>query len=154
MRVRLLGPVDVIAGGAVRPVSGLRRKAILAILGLHAGEIVSSDRLTDMVWGDGAPALNTLQSHVSHLRSVFGSKAAILAKPPGYVLDLGDEGTDVQLAERLLRQAARSADPALRVRELREALAMWRGRPLADVAGLAWLGSIPSCSARVCRSRW
>jgi DNA-binding SARP family transcriptional activator len=139
MRVRLLGPVDVIADGAVRPVSGLRRKAILAILGLHAGEIVSSDRLTDIVWGDSAPALNTLQSHVSHLRSVFGSKAAILAKPPGYVLDLGDEGTDVRLAERLLRQATRSADPAQGVRELREALAMWRGRPLADVAGIAWL---------------
>jgi hypothetical protein len=73
-----------------------------------------------------------LQSHVSHLRSVLGSKAAILAKPPGYVLDLGDEGTDAQLAERLLRQATRSPDPVQGVSWLREALAMWRGRPLAE----------------------
>ena len=105
MRVRLLGPVDVMVDGAVRPVSGLRRKAILAILGLYAGEIVSADRLQGIVWRDGAPGLNTLQSHVSHLRSVLGSKAAILAKPPGYVLDLGEDGTDVLHAERLLRQA-------------------------------------------------
>ena len=139
MRVRLLGPVDVTVDDTVRPVSGLRRKAILAILSLHAGEIVSADRLKDIVWRDDAPGLNTLQSHVSHLRSVLGSKAAILAKPPGYVLDLGDDGTDVLHAERLLRQASRSADPARSASELREALAMWRGRPLADVTGIAWL---------------
>src|ERR1700758_2735371 len=124
MRVRLLGPVDVTVDDTVRPVSGLRRKAILAILGLYAGEIVSTDRLKDIVWHDDAPGLNTLQSHVSHLRSVLGSKAAILAKPPGYVLDLGDDGTDVLHAERLLRQASRSTDPARSASELREALAM------------------------------
>ena len=140
MRVRLLGPVDVTAGGAVRTVSGLRRKAVLATLALHAGEIVSTGRLADIVWGDAAPptALNTLQSHVSHLRTVLGSKAAILARPPGYVLDLAGEGTDVRLAERLLRQAS-LADPARAAAELREALALWRGEPLADVAGIAWL---------------
>ena len=127
--------------GAVRPVSGLRRKAVLATLALYAGDIVSTDRLADIVWGEDAPptAQNTLQSHVSHLRTVLGSKAAILAKPPGYVLNAGDEGTDARLAERLLRQASRSADPAQRVRELRGALALWRGRPLGDVAGIAWL---------------
>jgi DNA-binding SARP family transcriptional activator len=141
MRVRLLGPIDVMVDGAVRTVSGLRRKAVLATLALHAGEIVSTDRLTDILWGEDAPltAQNTLQSHVSHLRSVLGTKAAIVAKPPGYVLDTGGEGTDAQLAERLLRQATRSADPAQRTRELREALALWRGRPLADVAGITWL---------------
>src|SRR5215472_12331640 len=127
--------------GAVRPVRGLRRKAVLATLALHAGDIVSTDRLADIVWGEDAPptAQNTLQSHVSHLRTVLGSRAAILAKPPGYVLNAGDEGTDARLAERLLRQASRSADPAQRVRELRGALALWRGRPLGDVAGIAWL---------------
>ncbi|HEY7262514.1 MAG TPA: BTAD domain-containing putative transcriptional regulator [Trebonia sp.] len=141
MRVRLLGPVDVVVGGAVRPVSGLRRKAILATLSLRAGEIVSTDRLADIVWGADPPStpVNTLQSHVSHLRTVLGSRAAILAKPPGYVLDVGDEGTDARLAERLMRQAARAPDPVQRVRELREALALWRGSPLADLAGIAWL---------------
>jgi DNA-binding SARP family transcriptional activator/Tfp pilus assembly protein PilF len=127
--------------GGPRPVSGLRRKAVLATLALHDGETVSTDRLVDVVWGETAPptALNTLQSHVSHLRSVLGCKAAILARPPGYVLDLGDDGTDVQLAERLLRQGTQSADPARGARDLREALALWRGSPLADVTGLTWL---------------
>jgi DNA-binding SARP family transcriptional activator len=141
VRVRLLGPVDVMADGGSRPVCGLRRKAVLATLALHGGETVSTSRLVDAVWGQTAPstALNTLQSHVSYLRKVLASKAAILARPPGYVLALGDDGTDVQLAERLLQQGARAADPVRGVRELREALALWRGRPLADVAELAWL---------------
>ena len=141
MRVRLLGPVDVMVDGAVRTVSGLRRKAVLATLALHVGEIISTDRLVDIVWGDAAPptALNTLQSHVSYLRSVLGSKAAILAKPPGYVLDLGDEGTDVRLAERLLRQASLLADPGTRLQSYGRrwrcgAASRWRTSP-----GCAWL---------------
>ena len=127
--------------GAVREVSGLRRKAILATLALRAGEIVSTDFLADVVWGDGAPStvLNTLQSHVSHLRTVFGSKEAILAKPPGYVLALADEGTDVRAAEALLRQASLLTDPARAAAALREALALWRGKPLADLTRIAWI---------------
>jgi DNA-binding SARP family transcriptional activator len=133
MLVRLLGPVDVVVDGEIRPVQGLRRKAVLATLALHGGDVVSTGRLVDAVWGQTAPptALNTLQRHVSHLRTVLGTKAAILARPPGYLLDLPDDGTDVRLAERLLRQGS--------PRDLREALALWRGRPLADVTGLPWL---------------
>jgi DNA-binding SARP family transcriptional activator/tetratricopeptide (TPR) repeat protein len=139
MRVRLLGPVDVMPGSEAKPVSGLRRKAVLATLALQAGEVVSTGRLVDAVWGGCPPAaLNTLQSHVSYLRTVLG-KAAIVARPPGYLLDLGNDGTDVQLAERLLRQGTQSPDPVRAAADLREALALWRGRPLADLAGLAWL---------------
>ena len=141
MLVRLLGPVDVLADGAPRPVRGLRRKAVLATLALQYGEAVSTSRLVYAVWGENAPATapNTMQSHVSHLRGVLGSKDAILARPPGYRLDLGDAGTDVLLAERLLRQGAGSADPVDGIRDLRAALDLWRGVPLADVAGLPWL---------------
>jgi DNA-binding SARP family transcriptional activator/tetratricopeptide (TPR) repeat protein len=141
MQVRLLGPVDVLLDGRPRQVHGLRRTAALATLALHGGEVVSTDRLVDAVWGTAAPstALNTLQSHLSYLRSFLGSKAAILARPPGYVLDLGGDGTDVQVAERLLREGTQSADPVQGVRHLNAALALWRGRPLADLAGLAWL---------------
>src|SRR5690242_18282914 len=125
--------------GEILPVSGLRRKAVLATLALHAGQVVGTGRLVDAVWGETAPAaLNTLQSHVSYLRTVLG-KAAIVARPPGYLLDLGDDGTDVQLAERLLRQGTQAPDPVRAAADLREALALWRGRPLADLAGLAWL---------------
>jgi DNA-binding SARP family transcriptional activator len=141
MQVRVLGPVDVIADGGARPVHGLRRGAVLAVLALHCGEVVSTGRLVDIVWGETAPptAVNTLQAHVSYLRGVLGSKAAIRARPPGYVLDLGADGTDVQLAERLLRQGTRSADPVQGARLLETALALWRGRPLADLVGLPWL---------------
>jgi len=141
MQVRLLGPVDVMADSQRRPVPGLRRKAVLATLALQSGQIVSVSQLAEVVWGDSAPptVLNTLQSHVSQLRHVLGSKPAIRAQPPGYVLDLGPDGTDVQVAERLLQQGQQSADPVLAARWLRAALALWRGRPLADLAGLPWL---------------
>jgi DNA-binding SARP family transcriptional activator len=106
VQVRPLGPVDVSADGESLPVGGLRRKAVLAILALHGGEVVSTGRLVEAVWGEAAPptVTNTLQSHVSHLRGLLRSKAAIVARPPGYILDIGAESTDVQLAERLLRQ--------------------------------------------------
>jgi DNA-binding SARP family transcriptional activator len=141
VQVRLLGPVDVTVEGVARPVSGVRRKAVLAVLALHPGEIVSTGRLIDIIWGDAGPltSANTLQSHVSHLRRVMGSRSAILAQAPGYVLDLGAEATDVEAAERLIGQAAQSSDPAESVRLLEEALAWWRGPALADVTGLAWL---------------
>ncbi|HEX6673473.1 MAG TPA: BTAD domain-containing putative transcriptional regulator [Actinomycetes bacterium] len=140
MKVRLLGPVDVLVDGNPRPVQGLRRTAVLAALALEPGAVVSSDRLVDLVWGDGAPATaaTTLQSHVSHLRRVLGDKAAIAARPPGYVLGAGDGVTDVQAAERLIRLAARSPDPCEQLERLQAAVALWRGRPLADLAGLAW----------------
>ncbi len=139
MQVRLLGPVEVVARDGPRPVPGLRRKAILATLALHEGEPISTSRLLDAVWGDAVPVVNTLQSHLSYLRGVLGDKTAILACPPGYVLHLGGEGTDVRVAERLWGEGAQSADPARRVQRLTEALALWRGRALADVTGLAWL---------------
>src|SRR5215469_1137165 len=92
-------------------------------------------------WGDAPPptVLNSLQTHLSYLRGVLGTKDAILARRPGYVLELPGDGTDVRVAERLLEQAKRPAGSADAVRYLRDALALWRGRPLADVAELAWL---------------
>ena len=113
---------------------------MLAALALRHGEVVSVDGLAEIVWGSATPSTprNTLQSHVSYLRGVLGSKTAIRAQPPGYVLDLG-VGTDVRRAEQLLRCARQAADPAEGVPQLRTALGLWRGRPLAEVAGLDWM---------------
>ena len=81
MQVRLLGPVDVVVDGDPLDVPGLRRKAVLAALALHHGEVVSTDQLLDIVWGpDAAARLNTLQSHVSYLRRVLGGRAVIMAQ--------------------------------------------------------------------------
>src|SRR3954470_13217064 len=113
MKVRLLGPVDVMADGLPRPVPGLRRASVLAALALCAGDVVSTDVLVDVVWGGvaGAGALNTLQRHISYLRTVLGDKGSILSRSPGYRLDIGAEPTDVVVAERLVAQAGRCADP-------------------------------------------
>jgi DNA-binding SARP family transcriptional activator/tetratricopeptide (TPR) repeat protein len=154
VQVRLLGSVDVIVDGQSRPVSGARRKALLAVLALHAGEIVGTDRLIEIVWADGAPVTvyNSIQSHVSNLRRLLTVKTAIVARPPGYVLDLASTGpvsaadlstttdvTDVLQAERLIRLGRQATDPADTVSHLRAALDLWRGPSLADVSGTAWL---------------
>jgi DNA-binding SARP family transcriptional activator len=124
-----------------RPVRGLRRQAVLAMLALNRGHVVSIDRLVQVVWDGTAPpgVANTLQSHVSHLRQVLGSRTAIVARPPGYVLDLDRAATDVELAEDHIDAGTRAADLATAAAHLRDALALWRGRPLADVAELPFL---------------
>jgi DNA-binding SARP family transcriptional activator/Tfp pilus assembly protein PilF len=136
-----LGPVGVSVNGEPRPLNGPRRKALLAILALRRGEIVSTDWLVDVVWGDDAPStvLNTVQSHVSHLRRILGSKAVIVSRPPGYVLNLDVGSVDVEVAERLIEQARRSPDHAYRCGQLQLALDLWDGPALVDVAGLTWL---------------
>jgi DNA-binding SARP family transcriptional activator len=141
VQVRLLGPVDVTVDGAARPLLGLRRKAVLAVLGLRPGATVSADHLIEVVWGDEPPVdvTNALQSHVSYLRGVLGARPAIAARKPGYVLDLGDDATDLLRAERLIARGRQATDPADAARHLRAALALWRGRPLADVDALVWL---------------
>lgn len=136
MLVRLLGPVDVVRTcGTPLTLSGLRRKAILAVLALHSGEVVSADRLIDLVWREPA-GLNTVQAHVSYLRRVLGDRSAITARPPGYLLDLE---TDVRQAEQLVRAGQQASDPAVGARSFRSALALWRDRPLLDVTDVPWL---------------
>ncbi|MFI7122849.1 alpha/beta fold hydrolase [Amycolatopsis sp. NPDC049868] len=136
MLVRILGPVDVVADGVVRPVRGLRRKALLAVLALRVGEIVSVDRLTDVVWGARPPTANTVQTHVSALRGMLGDRDAIVARSPGYVLNAA---TDLAGAQQLIEQAGQTTDPASAAAHLREAVALWRDEPLADVTGMTWL---------------
>jgi len=140
MRVRLLGPIDVVADGEIRPVPGIRRKAVLAALALPARQVVSTDRLVDIVWGDTAPAsaVNSLQNHVGFLRRVLGDRLAIRTQPPGYVLDLGGAATDVEDAEQSIRQGLRASDPEARTKLLQAAVDLWRGRALPEVACLAW----------------
>jgi DNA-binding SARP family transcriptional activator/tetratricopeptide (TPR) repeat protein len=140
VRVRLLGPVEVLVDGDARPVPGLRRKAVLAALALQPGVVVSIDRLIDVVWGAETPVTGpaALQSHVSHLRRMLGRRDALIARPPGYLLDLGEPATDVQAAENLIQQGTEAADPGQRERLLRAAIELWRDRPLADLAELSW----------------
>jgi len=139
--VRLLGPVDVTVDRAPRNLSGLRRKAVLAVLGLHAGEVVSSERIIDIVWGERPPASvsNALQNTISHLRGLLGDRSRIVAGGAGYALRLPDGAIDLSLAESLIRRRGTDVDPRRQVVRLRAALDLWNGVSLSDVSEVPWL---------------
>jgi class 3 adenylate cyclase len=133
VEVRLLGTLEVGVEG--RPVELRRQKqrALLALLALRAGEVVSTDRLVDELWGESPPrtAIGSLQNLVSELRKVLGANA-LITRPPGYLLDVDRDAVDAHRFERLAREA-RDAAPRERAALLREALKLWRGPALADV---------------------
>jgi predicted ATPase/DNA-binding SARP family transcriptional activator len=97
---------------------------------LRNGEPVRPERLLDEIWGDSPPSQNTLHVHVSQLRKELGP--ALRHDDAGYVLDVGDDAVDLERFERLLGQGRAAADPGRAVALLDDALALWRGDPLAD----------------------
>ena len=133
VEVRLLGPLE--AGVEGRPVELRRKKqrALLALLALRAGEVVSTDRIVDELWGEAPPkaALGSVQNLVSELRKVLGADV-LITRAPGYLLDIERAAVDAHRFERLAREA-RDAPPQERAGLLREALKLWRGPALADV---------------------
>jgi DNA-binding SARP family transcriptional activator len=136
MQFRILGPLEVADGDAVIPLAGAKQRGLLAILLLSANETVSSDRLIDELWGGQSPesGRTALQVRVSQLRKALGAAGdAIDTRAPGYVLRLEPEQLDLHRFERLVGEAD-AAEPALAAAKLREALALWRGPPLADLS--------------------
>jgi predicted ATPase/DNA-binding SARP family transcriptional activator len=127
VEVRLLGPLEVRLGDGPVDLGPRKQRAVLAMLALEAGRTVSVDRLAEGVWGDRLPpsAAKMVQLYVSHLRRVLdGDRARIVTRGRGYELQLADGEVDAARAERLLEQS-----------RPREALALWQGEPLADLAG-------------------
>ena len=110
-----------------------KHRALLALLALRAGEILSVDRLLDELWGERPPptARNSLQNYVSHLRKLLGADV-LATRPPGYVLDIEPEDVDAHRFTRLV-EAARTQAPPERATTLRQALACWRGPALVDL---------------------
>ena len=136
MEFRLLGPVEIADRGRVLALAGAKQRALLAILLLRANQVVSSDQLIDELWGDQSPrsGRTALQVLVSQLRKALGeSGTALVTQPPGYVLRLDRDELDVHRFQRLIADADR-ADPAVAAARLRDALALWRGPALADLA--------------------
>ncbi len=142
MEFRLLGPFDVWRDGAPVALGGRRQRAVLALLVMHAGEVVSTDRIVEEIWaGDPPPsAVRTLHSYVSRLRSVLADETGrdlLVRRDPGYVLDVDRWCVDVARFERLVGDglaALERDDPGTAEGELRAALGMWRGDALADFA--------------------
>jgi YVTN family beta-propeller protein len=134
MRFSILGPLEVFDDGDPVPLGAGRQRKLLAILLLHANEAVSPDRLIDELWDEHPPetAAKALQGLVSQLRKRLGTDS-VLTVPGGYVLKLERRELDSYVFERLLEDAG-DAPPNIAGRKLREALALWRGPPLADFA--------------------
>jgi DNA-binding SARP family transcriptional activator len=135
MQFRILGPLEVADRGRLVSLAGAER-ALLAVLLLSANEVVSSDRLIDELWGAHSPrsGRTALQVRVSQLRKALGAEGSrIVTRPPGYMLQLDSEELDLSRFERLVAEADGATAPTAAAR-LREALALWRGPPLADLA--------------------
>ena len=130
MEFRILGPFEVVGpDGDVLELGSTRERALLALLVVHANEVLSLDRIIDELWPDRAPetAAKIVQVYVSHLRKALGEARDLLeTRPPGYVLRLGTGSTDVERCEQLV-DAAAAATPAQRAGLLRDALGVWRG---------------------------
>jgi DNA-binding SARP family transcriptional activator len=140
---KLLGPLEVRDGDAVLPLGGNRQRALLAVLLVHAGEAVSRDRLIDELWGEGSPdnAVHRLETQVSRLRQKVGLGELLVTRPGGYALEVDPASIDARAFERLLDQGRR-ANLEQRAAEaealLEQALSLWHGEALGDIAYLSF----------------
>lgn len=140
MRFGILGPVEFRPGGAESvPVGGPRVRALLAMLLLDAGRVVTTERLIDGLYGEEPPsgAANALQSQVSRLRRGLGDAALVEGHPAGYRLAAGRDEVDAHRFGELARDGRRALAAGEHARAaalLKEALGLWRGPALADLS--------------------
>jgi DNA-binding SARP family transcriptional activator len=138
MKFRILGPLEVWDEGGEVALGGPKPRALLALLLLHANDVVPADRLIDELWGEHPPqsADKTLHVHVSRLRKAL-PEDVLTTRAPGYLIRVEPDDLDLHQFERLVNEArglrARglTADASER---LRQALSLWRGPALADFA--------------------
>src|SRR3954447_17694751 len=129
---RLLGSLEALEGGHSLALGGRRQRAVLAVLLLRNGEVVSTDEIVDAVWGERAPktAVATLHNCISRLRRQLG-KELIETRPPGYVMRAAADDIDAHRFERIVAESDGRPAPE-RLALLTDALALWRGTALAD----------------------
>ena len=143
LRVGILGPLAVELDGRPVVIASLRQRALLVLLAMEAGRAVAVDRLIDRLW-DGTPppqAAVTLRSYVSNVRQALGGPAgaatALATRGAGYLLELPGEALDAVRLRRLTeqgRELLREGRPGEALVALEEAVGLWRGQPLAEVA--------------------
>jgi DNA-binding SARP family transcriptional activator len=139
MDFRILGPLEVEADARVLPIGSRQPRALLTILLLDANRVVSRDRLMEALWGDDPPerATNALQVYVSQLRKALGPDV-IVTQPRGYLVHVAAGELDLERFESLVAES-RHSEPAAAARLLCEALSLWRGEPLADLADVPYV---------------
>ncbi|MEV4738703.1 BTAD domain-containing putative transcriptional regulator [Streptomyces sp. NPDC049555] len=142
MVFRILGPLDISAGGAPVTLTGARQRTIMSMLLLAPNRVVSVETLADAVWNGRPPATarNQIAICVSALRKTLkatvGADDVLVTSHPGYMLFAGEHRIDaVEFEERaaLGREAARSGRPEEACAHFEEALAMWRGPALEGI---------------------
>ena len=142
MDFRILGPLEALDEGRDVALAGSKRRALLALLLVHANETVSIERLIDELWGESPPATaaRTVQAHVSRLRKALAAgndaDGLIVTRERGYQLRLDPERLDALRFERLLtegRSELAAGHPARAATAFDAALSLWRGAPLAGL---------------------
>jgi DNA-binding SARP family transcriptional activator len=132
---RVLGPLEVLVEGRALELKRRKQRSLLALLLLNTGEVVSTDKLIEELWAGEPPkaAVGSLQNLVSALRKQLGAKT-VQTQVPGYRLAVDSDRVDLHRFERLVATAGETEDARRRTDLLREALALWRGPALADLA--------------------
>jgi DNA-binding SARP family transcriptional activator len=133
--VQLLGALVVTVDGSAVPIRGAKDRAVMSLLALRAGSMVSTGELVDVLWGSPPPpsALRGLHNYVANLRRVL-SDGVVVTVPGGHRTDLAPEAVDALRFERAVAAARGAADERRRVAMPGEALGWWRGPPLPDLA--------------------
>ncbi|NGY63244.1 tetratricopeptide repeat protein [Lentzea sp. NEAU-D13] len=140
--LRLLGPVELVIDQRSLDLGGPRQRVVLTMLGLNANRVVPVDQLIDAVWNSSPPstAKGQIQICISALRKVFtdaGLPDAIRTRPPGYILEMAENGLDSLQFSALVARAREESDAGsveVAAATLRTALALWRGSALSGVA--------------------
>ncbi len=138
LEFRILGPLEVVGDDGPISLGGPKQRATLAILLLDANRVVSVERLADDLYSGAAPvtAVTQVQRQISELRKVLGA-SAIQTRAPGYVIRLAPDQLDLKRFEHRAEEAGRAlatGDARTGARVLADALDLWRGPPLADLA--------------------
>ena len=139
MEFKILGPLEVRGTDGSIPLGGAKPRAVLAVLLLNPNEPVSAERLAQALWGADAPAgaVKTVQVHVSRLRKSLGDGDVVTTTSAGYHLRVRPGEVDAERFNKLVEKGrgALAEGRAARAAEiLREALGLWRGPPLGDLA--------------------
>lgn len=138
MQIAILGPLTVM-GNSRFAVGGTKIRAILALLALNVGCVVSCHELTEELWGDHPPrtTVNTLQAHIARLRRLLedaGRPDALRTVNQGYMLNLDTDAIDAERFHRLASAGAQliADHPQAAVEQLEHALRLWHGPALLD----------------------
>lgn len=141
MLVRALGPIELCAAERVITPGGPKPKALLAALTVHVRQVVSIDRLVDLIWDEHPPssASALIHQYVSQVRRGFAAAQArnvLRTRAPGYLLQLDDTQLDLDVFAQLMRisaDAEQAGDPTRAADAYRQALGLWRGPAFGGV---------------------